>query len=89
MESIPAIYEDGVFKPIKPVTLPERTEVMISLTQSEPASSSDGKADERRAALRDLLDRINSDPRCEGPQDGWSAANNVDDVLYGGPDGPA
>ncbi|HSI32394.1 MAG: antitoxin family protein [Phycisphaerae bacterium] len=32
--TIRAIYENGVFRPIEPVTLPERTEVSVSPLQA-------------------------------------------------------
>lgn len=37
MSTVTAIYENGVFRPLEKVTLPEHTEVEISVT--EPASA--------------------------------------------------
>jgi len=90
MDSIPAIYEDGVFKPTGPVSLPERTEVRISLPASETALPVDDAeaAAKRKAALRELFDKIEADPDLQRPGDGFSGADH-DEVLYGGPDGPA
>lgn len=87
MDSIPAIYEGGVFKPLGPVSLPERTEVQVSLPT--PTVSESDLIEKQRAAWRELLDRVEADPDCRGPDDGWSPANNVDEILYGGPNGPA
>jgi predicted DNA-binding antitoxin AbrB/MazE fold protein len=38
MKTIQAVFENGVFRPIQPVDLPEYTEVQIALPDREPAS---------------------------------------------------
>lgn len=39
MDAIPAIYENGVFRPLAPVNLPENTWVDVTLRSSVPADS--------------------------------------------------
>ena len=34
-----AIFENGVFRPLEPVTLPEHRQVMVSVDDSSPAAS--------------------------------------------------
>lgn len=87
MDSIPAIYEDGVFKPVGEVSLPEQTEVRVTVAAERIERDADVIA-KQQAAWRELFAQIKADPECREKPDGWSAANNVDDVLYGGPDGP-
>ncbi|MEM9353680.1 MAG: antitoxin family protein [Planctomycetota bacterium] len=51
MGTIHAIFEDGVFRPVDPVTLPEKCEVEFEprVVQQPPGSNSD--------ALYEILDR--------------------------------
>jgi predicted DNA-binding antitoxin AbrB/MazE fold protein len=93
MDSIPATYEGGVFKPLQPVSLPEATPVDVtvrtSAESSEVAASVESDAEKlarRRAALDRVWRDLDALPKHQNG-DGWSVANNADDVLYGGPDG--
>jgi predicted DNA-binding antitoxin AbrB/MazE fold protein len=88
MDSVPAIYEGGVFKPLQPVSLPERTEVCIPLPTTQATEDERTVVARQQAALRELFAEIDQLPQ-DRNDDGWSVANNVDDVLYGGPNGPA
>jgi predicted DNA-binding antitoxin AbrB/MazE fold protein len=88
MDSVPAIYEGGVFKPLQPVSLPERTEVRIPLPTTQATEDERTVVARQQAALRELFAEIDQLPQ-DRNDDGWSVANNVDDVLYGGPNGPA
>ncbi|MEQ8848154.1 antitoxin family protein [Botrimarina sp.] len=91
MDRVPAIYEDGVFKPLAPVSLPERTEVEIPLPARDAGAlpeSDEDRIARQEAALRAMFDEIDALPQRRN-HDGWSVANNADDVLYGGPNGPA
>ena len=91
MDSYEGIVEDGVVKLVGPVSLPEQTKVRV--VPAEPAHaaavSDEDVIAKQKAAWRELMKQVESDPRCQGSDNGWSVANNVDDVLYGGPDGPA
>jgi predicted DNA-binding antitoxin AbrB/MazE fold protein len=91
MDTIPVVYEGGVFKPLQPVSLPEATpaEVVVRAAAEVPTPVTDPeKAARQRAALQRVFDLIDSDPQCQGPDDGWTVANNADKLLYGGPNGP-
>lgn len=86
--SIPAIFEDGVFKPVGPVSLPEHTEVMISVPAGAASEGQSAAIAAQREAMRLMLEDVNALPQHRN-DDGWSVANNADEILYGGPDGPA
>lgn len=88
MDNIPAIYEGGVFKPLQPVSLPERTEVSVALPSPAPIETPDDVAAKRREAVRRMFAEIDAIPQ-QPNNDGWSVANNADEILYGGPNGPA
>lgn len=92
MDGIPAIYEDGVFKPVGPVSLPEKAEVRVVLPsapqEDKPPIDPATEVVDQRAVLEKLWADLDSLPR-ETNGDGWSVANNADDLLYGGPNGPA
>ena len=93
MDSIPAIYEDGVFKPLGPVSLPERAEVEVTVPATgctEPTPPEEGDqatGTERQSALRNMFERVDALAQHEN-NDEW-AARNHDDILYGRPEGPA
>lgn len=87
-QPIDAIYEDGVFKPLSPPDLPEKTPVKVIAAQVSEESD-DEVATRQKTALEKLWAEIDADPEAAGPDDDWSVANNADDVLYGGPNGPA
>ncbi|QDV72986.1 hypothetical protein [Botrimarina mediterranea] len=91
MESYEGIIEGGVAKFIGPISLPERTKVLIQPAEPAPEVNDKGGEDlatRRRAAWEKLFAEIEADPDCKGPEDGWDPANH-DDILYGGPNGPA
>ena len=85
---IDAIYENGVFKPLTPPNLPEHTRAKV-IPAPEPVEESDDEVSARRkAALLKMLEETARMPQHQN-NDGWSVANNADDLLYGGPKGPA
>jgi predicted DNA-binding antitoxin AbrB/MazE fold protein len=55
--TIRAIYENGVFRPVEPVTLPEHTEVSVSPVQDQ-APADDGPSLDR--IYRILSERYDS-----------------------------
>jgi predicted DNA-binding antitoxin AbrB/MazE fold protein len=77
---IHAIYEDGVLKPLEPVTLTEHQRVWLSIGTS-PSGESDAVAHQRRA-MEELDAEMDAIPD-QSPDDGFTAANH-DRVLYGG-----
>jgi predicted DNA-binding antitoxin AbrB/MazE fold protein len=81
--TIHAIYENGVFRPLEAVELPDKAEVEISIQSTKPCSS---KAQIGHPALRRLLeiaDRYPGDPN--SPTD---RAAQHDHYLYGTPKRP-
>ena len=98
-----ATYENGMLRPSVPLNLPEGAQVRVVIDHPTAAAAANGGtpsplpspthnddeiAAKQRAALQELFDKVDQLPQ-NTINDGWSAANNVDDVLYGGPDGPA
>lgn len=71
--AIKAIYEHGVFRPLEPVTLEERTEVEVRVA-APPAQDDDPTGWKAIDALIGIAD----DPG--GPTD---VAENHDEYLYG------
>jgi predicted DNA-binding antitoxin AbrB/MazE fold protein len=66
---IQAIYEKGVFRPSSPVSLPEGSEVELTVNSNADSTT-----------LADELEKIAQLP-IEGPSDGFSGADH-DRVLY-------
>lgn len=95
-----ATYENGMLRPSVPLNLPEGAQVRVVIDHPTGAAANGGTplpspthnddeiAAKQRAAFQELFDKVDQLPQ-DTINDGWSAANNVDDVLYGGPDGPA
>lgn len=46
MKTIQAIYENGVFRPITPVDLPEGFRVSVEMTDTESSPGQSGRADD-------------------------------------------
>jgi predicted DNA-binding antitoxin AbrB/MazE fold protein len=74
-----AIYEDGVLKPLEPLSLAERQRVRVTIA-SEPSNLEDITAIQKRAM--DELDAEMSTLPDRSPDDNFSAADH-DKVLYG------
>ena len=93
MERFDAIYEDGVIKPAQPLSLPDHSPIEVMVTPKVDPMEADVEEGEattiakQKAALEDLWKRIDALPKHEN-KDEWSAKDH-DDVLYGGPNGPA
>jgi predicted DNA-binding antitoxin AbrB/MazE fold protein len=80
-DTIPAVFDDGVFRPLQPVDLAKGTRVEVKLAMPSPASN-DEMDDETRQAWCDYLDRMGSLPD-EFPRDGLSNRDH-DRIIYGG-----
>lgn len=91
MESYEGTIEGGVVKFNVPISLPERTKVLVTPAEAAPATprgDSDEVIAKQQAAWRDLFARMKADPELKREGDGFSGADH-DKVLYGGPNGPA
>ena len=72
--TIEAIYENGVLRPLSPLSLPEGQHVQVSVASDEPAQPQD---------VASILREIASLP-VEGPSDPFTSRDH-DRVLYGSP----
>ena len=80
-QHIDAIYDNGVLKPLQPLTLPDQARVKI-IVEAEPAMKSAAKIAMQQAALQSLWADIDKLPKHEN-NDAWSVRNH-DELLYGG-----
>ena len=55
METIEAIFEGGVFRPVNPVVLPEKSRVQLHIVSEPPAAN-----DDDMEAIYEILDRRHS-----------------------------
>ncbi|MEX0643303.1 MAG: antitoxin family protein [Pirellulales bacterium] len=80
---IQAIYEQGVFRPLEPVALPEHERVSLTVAPADASGevTQDAIKEKRAAALRSALADAARLP-LEGPNDGFSGADH-DQILYG------
>jgi predicted DNA-binding antitoxin AbrB/MazE fold protein len=72
---IDAIYENGVFKPLVPLSLPDKAQVRLTVSSSADAN-----------VHRDAIDRETA-PTANGAYDGFDA--ELDELLFDGPSLPA
>jgi len=61
--TIHAVYEHGVFRPLEPVQLPERTKVLVV---EEPLNRLPEVSAENQAAIMEILGRRFDDPNSPG-----------------------
>jgi predicted DNA-binding antitoxin AbrB/MazE fold protein len=79
MQEIPAIYEDGVLRPLEPLQLAEHQRVRVSIA-TEPCDSEDVAAAQRRS-MEELDAELAGVPD-RSSDDGFSGADH-DKILYG------
>jgi predicted DNA-binding antitoxin AbrB/MazE fold protein len=85
-QNIPAVFADGVFRPLAPVDLAEGTQVEVQVLQTVNAASAELSPEQlalQRAAIEEMLAEIESLP-IEEPDDGFSGRDH-DKILYGRP----
>jgi predicted DNA-binding antitoxin AbrB/MazE fold protein len=84
-QEIRAIFENGLFRPLDPVSLGEQA--VVSLVVGQPKPSATGVDEQTLArqqdALREMFDEADSLP-LERSDGGFSGADH-DQVLYGSP----
>lgn len=81
MTSFDAVYQDGVFRPTTPPDLPDGTAVRLTVVPATPARPTLDPA-EVLARIRAIAAKFN--PATDNPH---VTSANVDEILYGGPDG--
>jgi predicted DNA-binding antitoxin AbrB/MazE fold protein len=84
-DSVTAIFDSGVFRPLQPVDLAEGTHVQVQLPSRHVASTAELPPEaltRQQAAIEDMLAEIENLP-IEEPNDGFSGRDH-DQVLYGG-----
>ena len=52
--TIEAVYEDGVFKPVRRVALPDRSRVRLTLAPLPPSAAEKALVERQRKALLDI-----------------------------------
>ena len=70
-----AIYENGVLRPVKPLEIPENSELEVTVVSAKPMNSKSTLAE-----LAEIAYRYPDDP--SAPTDG---SMNLDHYLYGMP----
>jgi predicted DNA-binding antitoxin AbrB/MazE fold protein len=82
-QEIRAVYENGLLRPLDPVSLSEQDQVslVINPTTAHGSLTENQERDRQRQALQDALDEAERLP-LENPDDGFSGADH-DLVLYG------
>ena len=85
-QDIDAIYEDGVFRPLQPLAIPDgmRVQIHVDAADAELAGSAHENAEtiqRQREALTQLRSKMAVLP-CHAPQDGLGGADH-DQILYG------
>jgi len=82
--TISAIFDAGVFRPLKPVELAEGTPVVVQVPETTPpVELSPAELAQQQAAIAEFLAKMESLPD-EGPDDGFSGRDH-DKILYGAP----
>jgi predicted DNA-binding antitoxin AbrB/MazE fold protein len=85
-QSFPAVFSDGVFRPLAPVDLAEGTQVEVQVANDASAPNSALSSEQlarQRAAIEEMLSEIEQLP-IEEPDDGFSGRDH-DKILYGRP----
>jgi predicted DNA-binding antitoxin AbrB/MazE fold protein len=89
METIRAVYEDGVFRPVGPVELPEGAWVEVTAIGQNEAQPADENQGQRKATkplvgeeLAALLDQFEALPYTPHPDGRTDISENHDEVLY-------
>jgi predicted DNA-binding antitoxin AbrB/MazE fold protein len=77
---IPAIFDAGVFRPLRPVYLTEGTPVVVRVQAAE-STEGDQLDEPTRQAWLDFVARMESLPD-EGSDDGFSGRDH-DRIIYG------
>ena len=83
-QTIPAVFDAGVFRPLQPVELAEGTQVEVQVPAPAPlAELPPEELARQQIAINKFLAKMESLP-AEGPDDGFSGRDH-DQTLYGAP----
>jgi predicted DNA-binding antitoxin AbrB/MazE fold protein len=80
VHNIDAIYDQGVFRPVAPVSLPAGTRVHLRIEEeidTEPAAPAATDAPSLRERLKDVVGTVDDLPE--------DSSTNLDHYLYGTP----
>lgn len=90
-QHIDAIYDNGVLKPLEPLSLPDQTRVKLTVEEDsavappvvpEPNAVDTEVLARQKAALEEMRRKIDQLPQHRN-NDGWSVRRH-DEILYGG-----
>lgn len=79
-EQIDAIYDNGVLKPLVPLSLPDKSHVKLTI-ESRPEAAAAAKVASQIEALQQRWRELDQLPQTRN-DDGWSVRQH-DDLLYG------
>lgn len=79
---VPAIYEDGVFKPLGEVMLPEHLHVVLRIENGDATTVAEAEIVARQKRAMERLDAELEQVPDNCPDDGLSSAAH-DGILYG------
>jgi len=80
-QQIDAIYDNGVLKPLVPLSLPDKALVKLTVEAQSIVEPTD-KLAAQKEALRKLWQELDKLPQTRN-NDGWSVRQH-DELLYGG-----
>ena len=82
---IEAIFENGVFRPLQPVNLPENARVQVSVQDDKlaPLEIPAAELAKQQDGIRRMLEETAAFPS-QSPPDGFSGRDH-DKILYGKP----
>jgi predicted DNA-binding antitoxin AbrB/MazE fold protein len=79
-QQIDAIYDNGVLKPLSPLSLPDKARVKLTVDMQSLPEAADKLADQKAALLK-TWQEIDQLPQTRN-NDGWSVRQH-DELLYG------
>jgi predicted DNA-binding antitoxin AbrB/MazE fold protein len=79
-QQIEAIYDSGVFRPLSPLSLPDKARVTLTVEKQSRPDSADQLAAQKAALVKAWQD-VDQMPQTKN-SDGWSVRRH-DELLYG------
>jgi predicted DNA-binding antitoxin AbrB/MazE fold protein len=75
-----AIFDNGVFKPLEPVVLPDQSRVRVTVEAAQSEASEHDVIAKQQAAIKELWAELAKAPQHQN-KDGWSVRDH-DKLLY-------